>query len=153
MTQTADTTTTLDVIERFNEVFNKHDVDGIMALMTDDIVFENTSPRPEGERYEGQESVRGFWEQFFSGSPSARFDSEDMFAGAIAAPSAGSTAGSMATASPTMSAAWTSSVSATVRWRRSSRTLRASPADCHSEPVGGPSGTGVEARNLRVCQP
>ena len=81
MTETTDTAATVDIIDRFNEVFNKHDVDGIMALMTDDIVFENTSPRPEGERNEGQDSVRGFWEEFFSGSPSARFETEDMFAG------------------------------------------------------------------------
>jgi ketosteroid isomerase-like protein len=81
MTETTDTAATVDIIDRFNEVFNKHDVHGIMALMTDDIVFENTSPRPEGERYEGQDSVRGFWEEFFSGSPSARFETEDMFAG------------------------------------------------------------------------
>jgi ketosteroid isomerase-like protein len=81
MTQTADTATTLDVIDRFNEAFNRHDVEGIMALMTNDVVFENTSPRPDGERYEGQESVRGFWEQLFASSPNARFDSEDIFAG------------------------------------------------------------------------
>ena len=81
MTQTADTTTTLDVIDRFNEAFNRHDVEGIMALMTNDVVFENTSPRPDGERYDGQESVRGFWEQFFASSPNARFDTEDIFAG------------------------------------------------------------------------
>jgi ketosteroid isomerase-like protein len=80
MTQTADTATTLDIIERFNEVFNKHDVDAIMAFMTDDVVFENTFPRPDGERYEGQQAVRGFWEQLFAGSPSARFESEDTFA-------------------------------------------------------------------------
>ena len=80
-TQTADTTTTLDVIDRFNEAFNRHDVEGIMALMTNDVVFENTSPRPDGERYDGQESVRGFWEQFFASSPNARFDTEDIFAG------------------------------------------------------------------------
>ena len=80
MTQTADTTTTLDVIDLFNEAFNRHDVEGIMALMTNDVVFENTSPRPDGERYEGQKSVRSFWEQFFSGTPSARFETEDMFA-------------------------------------------------------------------------
>jgi ketosteroid isomerase-like protein len=82
MTQTTDTTaSTLDVIDRFNDVFNKHDVDAIMALMTDDVVFENTSPRPDGERYEGQQAVRGFWERFFSGSPSARFEAEDISAG------------------------------------------------------------------------
>ena len=83
MTQTSspDTATTLDIIERFNDVFNKHDVDGIMALMTDDVVFENTLPRPDGEHYEGQDSVRGFWESLFSGSSSARFETEDIFAG------------------------------------------------------------------------
>jgi len=82
MTQTTDTTaSTLDVIDRFNDVFNKHDVEAIMAMMTDDVVFENTSPRPNGERYEGRQAVRGFWEQFFSGSPSARFEAEDISAG------------------------------------------------------------------------
>jgi ketosteroid isomerase-like protein len=79
MTQTADTATTLDVIDRFNDAFNRRDVEEIMALMTNDVVFENTSPRPDGERYDGQESVRGFWEQFFASSPNARFDSEDIF--------------------------------------------------------------------------
>ncbi len=78
MTQTTDTT--LDIVERFNQAFNRHDVDAVMALMTDDVVFENTSPPPDGERYEGQASVRGFWERFFGSSPSARFDSEDIFA-------------------------------------------------------------------------
>ena len=83
MTQTSspDTATTLDIIERFNDIFNKHDVDGIMALMTDDVVFENTFPRPDGERYEGKDGVRSFWEQLFGGSPSARFETEDIFAG------------------------------------------------------------------------
>ena len=81
MTQTTETATTLDLIERFNDVFNKHDVGGIMALMTDDVVFENTFPRPDGERYEGQDSVRDFWKSLFGGSPSARFETEDIFAG------------------------------------------------------------------------
>lgn len=83
MTQTSspDTATTLAIIERFNDVFNKRDVDGIMALMTEDVVFENTFPRPDGERYEGQDSVRGFWDSLFGGSPSARFETEDIFAG------------------------------------------------------------------------
>ena len=80
MTQTADTATTLDVIDRFNEAFNRHDVDAVMALMTDDVIFENTSPRPDGERFKGQADVRGFWERFFSGTPSARFEAEDIFA-------------------------------------------------------------------------
>ena len=71
---------TLTVIEKFSAAFNRHDVDAVMALMTDDVVFENTSPTPDGERYEGQAAVRGFWENFFAGSPNARFETEDQFA-------------------------------------------------------------------------
>ena len=72
--------TTLATIERFNEAFNRHDVDAVMALMTDDVVFENTSPPPDGERHEGQAAVRAFWERFFAGSPRAHFEAEEIFA-------------------------------------------------------------------------
>lgn len=71
---------TLATIDKFNEAFNRHDVDAVMALMTDDVVFDNTSP-PDGARYEGQEAVRAFWTTFFESSPGAWFDSEDIFAG------------------------------------------------------------------------
>ncbi|MBM3926503.1 MAG: nuclear transport factor 2 family protein [SAR202 cluster bacterium] len=74
------TAETRDVIERFNEAFNRHDVDGVMALMTEDCVFESTNPPPDGPRYEGQEEVRAFWEKFFKSSPDARFETEEMFA-------------------------------------------------------------------------
>jgi ketosteroid isomerase-like protein len=75
VTATAETHT---VIDRFNEAFNRHDVDAVMVLMTDDVVFENTSPQPDGERYEGQTAVRAFWKQFFDSSPSANFDAEEI---------------------------------------------------------------------------
>jgi ketosteroid isomerase-like protein len=32
----------------FNAAFNRHDVAGMMALMSDDCVFENTAPAPDG---------------------------------------------------------------------------------------------------------
>lgn len=73
-------TATLDVIQQFNEAFNRHDVDAVMALMTEDVVFENTSPTPDGERFVGQAAGRAFWESFFAGSPRAHFESEEMFA-------------------------------------------------------------------------
>ena len=65
-------------VDRFNEAFNRHDVDAVMAAMTDDCVFENTSP-PLGRRYEGQAEVRAAWDEFFAASPTAHFDGEDMF--------------------------------------------------------------------------
>ena len=74
------TAATIDVIDRFNDVFNRHDVPAIMALMTDNVVFENTSLVTAAQRYEGQAAVRGFWEQFFTSSPHAHFATEEQFA-------------------------------------------------------------------------
>jgi ketosteroid isomerase-like protein len=71
---------TLNVINRFNQAFAKHDVDGIMAAMTEDCVFENTSPAPDGQRIVGQRAVRAFWEEFFRSSPSAVIQPEEAFA-------------------------------------------------------------------------
>jgi len=68
---------TLAAVERFNDAFNRHDVDDVMAAMTDDCVFESTSP-PIGERIVGHDKVRAFWEQFFAASPSSRFDAEEV---------------------------------------------------------------------------
>jgi ketosteroid isomerase-like protein len=68
------------VVDRFNEAFNRHDLPAIMALMTDDVVFDSTRPPPDGERIVGQGPVRAFWEQFFARSPSARFETEEQFA-------------------------------------------------------------------------
>jgi cation diffusion facilitator family transporter len=70
-------TGTAAAVDRFNDAFNRHDVDAVMAAMTDDCVFENTSP-PNGQRYEGQAQVRAAWEEFFDASPDAHFDGEDV---------------------------------------------------------------------------
>src|SRR5687767_1148489 len=75
----SETAATLDTIERFNAAFNAHDVDAVMALMTDDCVFENTTPPPDGERFVGQAAVRGCWERLFAGSPHAHFTTEELF--------------------------------------------------------------------------
>lgn len=34
------------VVLEFNAAFNRHDVAGMMQLMSDDCVFENTDPAP-----------------------------------------------------------------------------------------------------------
>ena len=69
---------TRTVVERFNEAFNRHDVDAIMSWMTEDCVFENTRPAPDGTRISGQIAVRAFWEEFFRRSPQAHFETEEM---------------------------------------------------------------------------
>jgi len=71
---------TLAVVRRFNEAVARQDVDEMMAAMTDDCLFDNTSPAPDGEAFRGQSAVRGFWESFFRSSPAAQFTTEEEFA-------------------------------------------------------------------------
>ena len=71
--------TTRSVVEAFNQAFARHDAAAVMDLMTADCVFESTFPPPDGERHEGAEAVRGFWERFFGSTPSAYFEVEEAF--------------------------------------------------------------------------
>ncbi|MEK9138722.1 MAG: nuclear transport factor 2 family protein [Bacteroidota bacterium] len=71
------TAATLAAVNRFNEAFNRRDVDAVMAAMTQDCVFENTNPPPDGARYVGQDSVRAYWVKFFEKNPDAKFEAEE----------------------------------------------------------------------------
>ena len=71
---------TRHAVERLNDAINNHDLDALMAVFSEDCVFENTFPAPDGERYEGATAVRGFWKRFFDGAPRARFVAEEAFA-------------------------------------------------------------------------
>jgi predicted SnoaL-like aldol condensation-catalyzing enzyme len=63
----------------FNEAFNRHDVAGMMQLMNEDCVFENTAPAPDGTVYTGKDAVTRFWQDFFRESPQAHIEIEDIF--------------------------------------------------------------------------
>jgi predicted SnoaL-like aldol condensation-catalyzing enzyme len=69
----------LRTVLQFNEAFNRHDVPGMMALMSEDCVFENTAPAPDGTLYAGKEAVTHFWEAFFQESPQAHIEIEEAF--------------------------------------------------------------------------
>lgn len=69
----------LAAVHRFNGAFASHDVDLVMAALTDDCVFDSTQP-PDGRRYEGQEQVRACWEELFAASPDAVFETEETVA-------------------------------------------------------------------------
>ena len=67
------------LVLEFNEAFNRHDVPGMMKLMSDDCVFENTSPAPDGTVYTGKPAVTQFWQDFFRDSPHAQIEIEEIF--------------------------------------------------------------------------
>lgn len=65
------------VLTRFSAAFAARDVDRIMALMTEDCVFESTSPAPDGVRHEGAEAVRRVWETLFTETNDPVFTEEE----------------------------------------------------------------------------
>jgi uncharacterized protein (TIGR03086 family) len=65
-------------LARFNAAFGSGDVDAALALVTDDVVFESTSPAPEGERHEGRDAVRAVWSAVMD-TPGMSFTEEESF--------------------------------------------------------------------------
>ena len=78
--QDAVTAATIAAVQRWDRAVNQHDLDAVMAAMTDDCVFESSYPQPNGTRYEGQEAVRAFWENVFRASPHSAIEAEEIFA-------------------------------------------------------------------------
>ena len=67
------------VVLEFNDAFNRQDVVGMMQLVTDDCIFENTTPAPDGTVYSGKPAITQFWLDFFRASPHAHINIEEVF--------------------------------------------------------------------------
>jgi ketosteroid isomerase-like protein len=65
-------------IQNFNDAFNRQDADRLAEFLTDDTVFEDTSPAPDGRRVEGKAAVVEFWRGWFVRNAGARFETEEM---------------------------------------------------------------------------
>ena len=62
-------------IRRFNSVWEDHDVDGIVDMFTEDVVFEASfGPEPYGERAQGKEAARKLTEAVFERVPDLHFE-------------------------------------------------------------------------------
>jgi len=66
-----------DVIDAYNEAWNKHDLDGIVSLHAPDMVFENWNA---GERAEGNQ-VRAHIGEIFENWPDLRFTGRSLYVG------------------------------------------------------------------------
>jgi ketosteroid isomerase-like protein len=73
-----DSQATLEAVNRYNAAVNAHDLEGVMANMTEDRLFSNTRPAPSGTLYRGQAEVRAWWSEFFKNSPKANFAGEEV---------------------------------------------------------------------------
>ncbi len=72
---------TMELVKRFEDSYNRHDPDALMADMTDDCVFEHVAPDGKSfGRFEGYEQVRGFWASLPANMPNYHFETEDVFA-------------------------------------------------------------------------
>ena len=65
------------LLDAFGQAWNDHDLEAALALTTDDVVFESTSPSPDGQRSVGRDAVREAWKPIFADSVS-RFDVEEL---------------------------------------------------------------------------
>lgn len=64
----------LEYLEEFAQAFNRHDLDAIMAMMTEDCVFEASGGNSvAGERFEGQAAVRAAFADVFATYPDAHW--------------------------------------------------------------------------------
>ena len=67
---------TRDVIGRFHDALNSHDLDAVAPLVHEDCVFETTAP-PDGTRHAGKTEVLAAFREFFDQSATARFEMEE----------------------------------------------------------------------------
>jgi taurine dehydrogenase small subunit len=64
----------LTLLERFADAWNRHDLDALMSMMTDDGVFEaSAGPDVNGERSEGKQAVRAAYAAVFETFPDAHW--------------------------------------------------------------------------------
>ena len=70
---------TLRVVAAFNRAWGDHDLDAALSLVTEDCVFENTSPSPDGTVFRGREEIAGAWREIFD-NPGSLFEAEETFA-------------------------------------------------------------------------
>src|SRR5215470_13371938 len=67
------------LMDRFTAAINAHDLDAVLALVTEEIVFEATSPPPDGARCQGRAAVAQVWGDLLASTPRARFAVEEQF--------------------------------------------------------------------------
>jgi hypothetical protein len=67
------------VVLAFTEAFNRHDIDSMMKLISDDCVMDDFAGSPDGNKYSGKQEITRFWKDSFHLSPNIHIEIEDIF--------------------------------------------------------------------------
>jgi taurine dehydrogenase small subunit len=68
------------LLDRFADAWNRHDLDALMSMMTDDCVFEaSAGPQVDGQRSEGRQAVRAAYAAVFEAFQDAHWASARHF--------------------------------------------------------------------------
>jgi predicted SnoaL-like aldol condensation-catalyzing enzyme len=67
------------IVIAFNEAFNQHDIAAMMQLLSEDCIFEDTTPAPDGGLYSGKAALTQYWQRYFTQSPHAHIKVEEIF--------------------------------------------------------------------------
>ncbi len=65
----------VDLLNRWNEAWNDHDIEKVAELFHEDIVFEHWT----GSTVRGAEALKKVWGPWFANHGGFRFDTEDLF--------------------------------------------------------------------------
>ena len=67
-------TALLELLDRFADAWNRHDLDALLSMMTDDCVFDaSAGPEVNGQRSEGRAAVRAAYAAVFEAFPDAHW--------------------------------------------------------------------------------
>ena len=64
-----------DALDKWNQAWDNHYLDGVMELFHEDIYFENWT----GGRAKGKEALRQAWQDWFENHGGFRFNEEELF--------------------------------------------------------------------------
>ena len=70
----------LRLLDRFAEAWNRHDLDALMSMVTEDCVFQaSAGPHVDGQRSEGKQAVRAAYAAVFEAFPDAHWGNPTHF--------------------------------------------------------------------------
>ena len=66
------------IVMSFIEAFNRHDVPAMLQFVSDDCLFDDSSPAPDGTLYTGKVAIGQYYQAFFTRFPQAHLKAEEL---------------------------------------------------------------------------